>query len=82
MTKTFQVSIYTREQTLYAGEAVSLIVPGEFGYLGVLAGHAPLVVRLSGGKITIRVPGGDMRVIDSASGGFLQVLQDQATVLL
>jgi F0F1-type ATP synthase epsilon subunit len=53
-TKTFQVGIYSRDKVIYEGKATSLIVPSELGYLGVLADHAPLVAKLSEGKITIR----------------------------
>jgi len=82
MSKAFQVGIYSSDQTLYEGEAISLIVPSVSGYMGVLADHAPLVARLSGGKITIRTRQGNTSVIDSSPGGFLQVLQNQATLLL
>jgi F-type H+-transporting ATPase subunit epsilon len=82
MAKTFQVGIYSSQQTLYEGEAISLIAPSVLGYLGVLANHAPLVARLSGGKITIRTRQGDTSVIDSSPGGFLQVLENQVTLLL
>lgn len=82
MAKTFQVNVYSSDQTLYEGEAVSLIVPAVSGYLGVLADHAPLVVKLADGKITIRSRQGNTNIIDSSPGGFLQVLQNQATLLL
>lgn len=82
MAKTFQVDIYAPDKIIYQGQAISLIVPSALGFLGVLADHAPLVARLSSGKITIRTPEGALRVIDSLTGGFLQVLQNQATLLL
>ena len=81
-TKTFQVGVYSRDKIIYEGKVVSLIAPSAFGYLGVLADHAPLVAKLSSGKITIRTLDGNTRLIDSASGGFLEVLQNQATLLL
>ena len=81
-TKVFQVGIYSRDKIIYEGQAVSLIAPSESGYLGVLADHAPIVAKLSIGKITVRTPEGNTTVIDSSSGGFLEVLQNQATLLL
>jgi F-type H+-transporting ATPase subunit epsilon len=81
-TKAFQVGIYSRDRIIYEGQAVSLIVPSVSGYLGVLADHAPIVAKLSSGKITIRTFKGDTNVIDLPSGGFLEVLQNQATLLL
>ena len=81
-TKSFQVGIYSRDKVVYEGQAISLIVPSVSGYLGVLANHAPIVAKLSSGKITIRSLEGDTTVIDSSSDGFLEVLQNQATLLL
>lgn len=82
MAKTFQVGIYASDQILYEGEGVSLVVPSASGYLGVLADHAPLVARLSSGKITIRTRQGNTQVLDSSPGGFLQVLHNQVILLL
>jgi F-type H+-transporting ATPase subunit epsilon len=81
-TKPFQVGIYSRDKIIYEGKVASLIVPAESGYLGILADHAAIVAKLSNGKITLRTPEGSTTVIDSASGGFLEVLQNQATLLL
>jgi len=82
MAKTFKVGIYSPEQTIYSGEVVSLIAPSVEGYLGILAEHAPLAVKLSSGKITLRFPSGDIRVIDVSGPGFLEVARNQATLLL
>ena len=82
MAKVFQVGIYASDQTMYEGEAISLIVPSALGYLGVLADHAPLVAKLAAGKITLRLSAGRIRVIDAFAGGFLEVLKNQVTLLL
>jgi F-type H+-transporting ATPase subunit epsilon len=82
MVKTFQVGIYSSDKIIYEGQVISLVVPSVSGFLGVLANHAPLVAKLSGGKITIRTREGNTSVIDSSPGGFLQILQNQATLLL
>jgi F-type H+-transporting ATPase subunit epsilon len=81
-TKAFQVGIYSSDKTIYEGKAISLIVPSVSGFLGILADHAPLVARLSSGKITIRTQEGNTSVIDSSQGGFLQVLKNQVALLL
>jgi len=75
----FQVRIYTQEKMVYEGEITSLIVPGEAGYLGVLANHAPLVSTLGEGLLTIR-KGSDVQTF-SIAGGFLEVHDNEATVL-
>ena len=82
MAKAFQVGIYSSDKTIYEGEVVSLVAPSVSGYLGILAEHAPLVAKLTTGKITLRFLAGDTRVIDSSGGGFLEVAQDQVTLLL
>lgn len=82
MAKTFQAGIYTSDKIIYEGKVISLIVPSVSGSLGILADHAPLVAKLSSGKITIRTWDGNTSVIDSSPGGFMQVLQNQATLLL
>ena len=82
MAKTFRVGIYSSDRTLYEGEAASLIVPAASGYLGILADHAPLVANLTSGKISIRTRQGEVSVIDSSPGGFMEVLQNQVTLLL
>jgi len=82
MAKTFQVGIYSPDKIIYEGRAISLIVPSASGFLGVLADHAPLVAKLSSGKITIRTREGNTSVIDSSPGGFLEVLKNQVTLLL
>lgn len=82
MAKTFQVGIYSTDQALYEGEAISLTLPSASGYLGVLADHAPLVARLSAGKVTLRLSTGETRVIGISAGGFLEVLRNQVTLLL
>ena len=82
MAKIFQVGIYSSEQILYEGEAISLIVPSESGYMGVLADHAPIIAKLAAGKITLHLPTGKSSVIDASAGGFLEVLKNQVTLLL
>jgi len=82
MAKSFQVNIYSSDKTLYEGQAVSLVVPCQSGYLGILADHAPLVAKLASGKITLRLATGKSSVIDPCPGGFIEVLKNQATLLL
>lgn len=80
--KVFKVGIYSSDKMIYEGDALSLIVPSESGYLGVLAGHASLVAKLVSGKITLRPPAGKSSEIDSPPGGFLEIRKNQVTLLL
>ena len=54
MSNTFQFEILTPEKVFYRGSISSLVAPGTNGYFGVLAHHAPLVARSSGGKLKVR----------------------------
>ena len=64
------------------GQAVSLTVPGAAGYLGVLAHHAPLVCATVPGKISLRDSAGKSVEINSKGKGFLEVLNNNVTLLL
>jgi len=80
--KEFKLSIYAPEKTVFEGNAVSLIVPAEKGYLGVLANHAPLVASLKYGKIIIRKNSMETVTIASLGKGFLEVDRNEVTILL
>jgi len=79
MARRFRVEIVTPERLVLSEEAESLIVPAERGYLGVLAGHAPLLCTLKPGEITIRREGKESHF--ATSGGFMEVTQKKATLL-
>ncbi|MBV9671080.1 MAG: ATP synthase F1 subunit epsilon, partial [Acidobacteriales bacterium] len=51
------------------------------GYLGILAGHAPLVTELAAGEITYRRPGETQPVRLAVAWGFAEVLPDRTTLL-
>ncbi|MBI2441751.1 MAG: ATP synthase F1 subunit epsilon [Lentisphaerae bacterium] len=50
----FALEILTPERSVFAGEVQSLILPGAEGFFGVLAGHAPLLARLTAGRLMVR----------------------------
>jgi F-type H+-transporting ATPase subunit epsilon len=82
MDKVFQIGIYSADKVIYEGEAVSLVVPSESGYLGVLALHAPLVARLKSGMIRFKDLSGKTATINISQPGYIEVLQNKATILL
>lgn len=82
MAAIFDVNIVTPERIAYEGRAISLIVPAELGYLGVLANHAPLVANLTRGTITVRDSSGNTRTFGCPGRGFLEVARNTATLLL
>ena len=79
MAREFKVEIVTPERLAFSAEAESLVVPAERGYLGILAGHAPLLCTLLPGEIRIRGDKGDLHF--ATSGGFMEVTPRKASLL-
>ncbi len=82
MANLFNITILTREGTVYRGRTASLVAPGEIGYLGVLANHAPLMTSLVPGKITLKDDSGKITTFKSTGKGFLEVLKNETLILL
>jgi len=80
--KLFKINISTQEKTIYEGEISSLIAPGEFGYFGVLADHAPLIANLAPGKITIKDKSDRQVIFKSKSTGIAEVLKNNVSILV
>ncbi|MEW5758677.1 MAG: hypothetical protein AB1755_04305 [Candidatus Omnitrophota bacterium] len=78
----FELSIITPLKTIYQDSIISLIVPSELGFLGILKNHAPLVANLAPGKITIKDKSNSLLIFNSNSKGILEVVNNIATVAL
>ena len=80
MAKKFKIEIVTPEKLVFSEEIESLVIPAERGYLGVLAGHAPLLTTLQPGEITIKgAAKGELHF--ATSGGFMEVTPGKAVLL-
>jgi len=79
MAKKFKTEIVTPEKLVFSEEIESLVIPAERGYLGVLAGHAPLLCTLQPGEIRIKGDRGEQHF--STSGGFMEVTPGKAVLL-
>jgi F-type H+-transporting ATPase subunit epsilon len=79
MAKKFKTEIVTPEKLVFSEDIESLVIPAERGYLGVLAGHSPLLCTLKPGTITIRGDRGEVHY--STSGGFMEVTPSKAVLL-
>ena len=77
MANSFHLQILTPQRMVFSGPAVSLMVPGELGNLGVLANHAPLLTKLIPGKITFKKENEEGLTLQSQGGGFLEVHKNQ-----
>jgi F-type H+-transporting ATPase subunit epsilon len=71
-----EVHVVTPEREVWSGEASMLIARGVDGEVGILGGHAPLLVRLAIGPLRI-LRDGDEDVSAAVDGGFLHVGTDE-----
>ena len=67
------------EKLLLSQPADMVTVPGTEGYMGVMAGHMPLVSALRAGMIDMKNDGVDTRFF--IRGGFAEINATQITVL-
>ena len=80
MPESFRLSVLTPARAVLEETVESVIAPGTEGYLGILAHHAPLITALQPGKLTVKLPGGEVRTY-ALSGGFLEVSNNRAVIL-
>jgi F-type H+-transporting ATPase subunit epsilon len=67
------------ERLLLSRQVDMVTVPGTEGYMGVIAGHAPLVSTLRAGMIDMKDEGADTRFF--IRGGFAEINPTKITVL-
>lgn len=82
MEKLFYINILNAEKKIYQGQIRSLVVPAKLGFLGVLANHAPLVAQLVKGRIALTDSMGEKEFFYSQGPGFLEVFNNNVTILL
>ena len=72
-----EVHVVTPEREVWSGTAEMLIARGVDGELGILAGHAPMMVQLAIGPLRIQ-PEGDasQEVRAVVDGGFMHVTSE------
>ena len=75
------VQIVTPEREVEVAEDATLVIAkGVEGDVGIMRGHAPLLIALGIGPLTI-VHEGNKRDVIAIDGGFLQVSRDSVIVL-
>jgi F-type H+-transporting ATPase subunit epsilon len=80
MAHTIKCKIVSAEKALYEGEVQMVIASGELGDLGITPGHAPLITSLKPGPVRLVFEGNEDDLY-FVSGGFLEVIPSQVTVL-
>ncbi len=81
MANSYPLEIVTLKQTAFSEDVECVTVPGGLGYLGVLAGHAPLLTNVEAGVISIKLPeASDLKM--AVGEGFLVVTPQRTTLLV
>jgi F-type H+-transporting ATPase subunit epsilon len=76
----FQLELVSPEKLLLSRKVDLVVFPAAEGEMGVLAGHAPMIVSLRGGVISVS-EGGKVTEQLFVAGGFAEVAADRVTIL-
>lgn len=74
------LEILSPEKKIYSGEADGVQMPGVTGSFEVLNNHAPMIAALATGKMRVRT--GKENTIYNIKGGFVEVLNNNVSVLV
>lgn len=77
----YHLLIITPEEPFFEGDILSLIVPGNEGYLGILKDHSPLMTHLQKGIVTITNQD-HVKSLYEVSEGFFKVKNNRAVLLV
>jgi F-type H+-transporting ATPase subunit epsilon len=80
MAKSFHVDVVSPEATVWSGEATFVVARTPDGELGILADHEPVLASLVTSAVVVEGSDGTRTTI-GVHGGFLQVLNNQVTLL-
>lgn len=76
---TFYLEIITPEKIIFKDRVNELIVPTTTGEVGIMPNHVPLLTQISSGELVIKQ--GQKEHSLAISGGFMEVTQNQTTIL-
>lgn len=80
MASSFPFKLVSPQGKLYEGNVDFLTVPGEYGSIGVLAGHAPMLASLRTGVMSVVVPESGTSYY-AVSAGLLEIADGGAVIL-
>ena len=79
---TYQLTIVTPEKNVFDGQVSSTTLPGQEGYLGVWAKHAPMVAALMPGVLTVYEGSSESPTREWAIGGGFAQVSDNKMILV
>jgi F-type H+-transporting ATPase subunit epsilon len=77
----FKLEILTPNGLIYSGQALSVVLPGEEGEFGVLAGHASLTTLLEAGVVDVEKEDRSVEAI-VINWGVVQVDEEKVIILV
>jgi F-type H+-transporting ATPase subunit epsilon len=80
MASAFRLDVVSPEAIVWSGEAEMLVTRTTEGEIGILADHEPTMAALATGSTVIHPVGGTPVTI-ALHGGFLQIFQNEVTLL-
>jgi len=72
----FDVFLVTPEREVWSGQGTMVVARGSEGEVGILAGHAPMLIQLGIGPLFIDPVEGE-RLAAAIDGGFLHVVTNE-----
>ena len=79
MAETFQLELATPQRLVLREQVTDAQIPARDGYIGALAGHAPLLSEMGSGFLSYTA--GGRKYYMAVSGGFLEILPDKVRIL-
>jgi F-type H+-transporting ATPase subunit epsilon len=79
MADSLTVAVISPEKTVFQGTADMIVAPAWDGEVGVMRGHAPMLVLLGVGDVRVKTGGSEQKF--HIGGGFMQVADDVVTIL-
>jgi len=76
---TFQLEFVSPEKLLLSRPVEMAVLPAAEGEMGVLPGHAPMIVALRGGVISVREGGQETERLAEVTPTRVTILADEAT---
>ncbi len=76
----YKLEVITPQGVAYSGDVQHTLLPGDNGFIGVLANHAPYVTSSSGGRLEVREKDGTERKF-KVGVGFFEVARNKAVLL-
>ncbi len=79
MAKSFRVDVVAPEAIIWSGDAEFVVARTTEGEIGILADHEPLMAALTTGAVIVEH--GSEKTTIGVHGGFLQIIENQVTLL-